>query len=769
MKVRDAGAERESRQAAAVPEGKRTAQGFARPVRGLRGELQAVVDLSPRMVAQRRAMERVFGGAIQLGQGGLEEGEVQQTQSTPAVQRVAMEEDDERPLQRRVDAGTVHLEDESKSAGLADSCAGAVDTAVAAAPVGETGMSNQLKAGIEALSGLDMSGVRVHRNSDKPAQLNALAYAQGNDIHLGPGQEQHLPHEAWHVVQQAQGRVKETVQMAGVGVNDQVGLETEADLMGGLALAWATQRTSAVERQDLPPGAKASAGYSGAAAPQVIQRFMMVEGVRYELDDADAVPARSNVRDLLTAVQTAFSRRGLALSVGGMRVLREWCASKGLAPYAFDSPDQVAAALVEAGYFFSKGRSGETTGPSTLGKRPGFSGDANRLEYGAEHGDTARRHVISSSTLGAAIESSEGTLQEINDFLRRHSRDVVEGTGKMAVLAARRQAWELVHNHVGNLWIGPSPINTAIGFIRSTINKALREVANSEDGVKVGTVIQMITPPQGPMDQAARTEWLNFALVLNARLVQLSDSRGTLHREHAIRFLLDASRNADLDVPQQNPGAEYQFRLRAIYAQILGTMITGDNIFRAGGTLDQFMALNAVTKVSRTSSSDSMVDVPDVGGSQPDSDEDMGVDEKKSAGDTAAKRLTALNEVPSQIDGMQVRDVSGSGMNCLIRAILVALGFDDDANADTFQRVQTYRDHLVAVGFAEAGQMLDLAGGAGAMLISLLVHHHILGAERGLVLYQRNAVTGQVYPLTIINGNDPIRLWLSNEHFRAVR
>src|SRR6185503_8474496 len=46
------------------------------------------------------------------------------------------------------------------------------------------GLPQPLSAGIEALSGMDMSSVRVHRNSDKPAQLNALAYAQGPDIHL---------------------------------------------------------------------------------------------------------------------------------------------------------------------------------------------------------------------------------------------------------------------------------------------------------------------------------------------------------------------------------------------------------------------------------------------------------------------------------------------------------------------------------------------------------------------------------------------------------
>ena len=94
-------------------------------------------------------------------------------------------------------------------------------------------LPDNLKAGIENLSGYSMNDVKVHRNSDKPGQLQAHAYAQGTDIHLGPGQEKHLPHEAWHVVQQKQGRVKPTMQMKGnVNVNDDVGLEKEANVMG---------------------------------------------------------------------------------------------------------------------------------------------------------------------------------------------------------------------------------------------------------------------------------------------------------------------------------------------------------------------------------------------------------------------------------------------------------------------------------------------------------------------------------------------------------
>jgi hypothetical protein len=93
----------------------------------------------------------------------------------------------------------------------------------------------QLRGGLESLSGLDLSDVRVHRNSGQAAQLNALAYAQGADIHLGPGQEQHLPHEAWHVVQQRQGRVKPTLRLGAVEVNDDPALEREADTMGARA------------------------------------------------------------------------------------------------------------------------------------------------------------------------------------------------------------------------------------------------------------------------------------------------------------------------------------------------------------------------------------------------------------------------------------------------------------------------------------------------------------------------------------------------------
>jgi hypothetical protein len=101
-----------------------------------------------------------------------------------------------------------------------------------------TGLPDNLKTGIENLSGYAMDDVKVHYNSDKPAQVQAHAYAQGTEIHVASGQEKHLPHEAWHIVQQKQGRVQPTMQMKGnTLINDDAGLEKEADVMGANALA----------------------------------------------------------------------------------------------------------------------------------------------------------------------------------------------------------------------------------------------------------------------------------------------------------------------------------------------------------------------------------------------------------------------------------------------------------------------------------------------------------------------------------------------------
>lgn len=208
------------------------------------GALSAMMNASPAMIAQRKKMQNLFGGAAQLK--GVEDEPLQG--KFDAIQRVEEEEplqgkfetvqrvEEEEPLQGKFDPVQRVEEEEPIQHKLAADSPAQLEQQPASKP-NHTGLPDNLKSGIENLSGMSMDSVRVHYNSSQPAQLNALAYAQGTDIHVAPGQERHLPHEAWHVVQQAQGRVQPTMQMKeGIPVNDDQSLEHEADVMGGRAL-----------------------------------------------------------------------------------------------------------------------------------------------------------------------------------------------------------------------------------------------------------------------------------------------------------------------------------------------------------------------------------------------------------------------------------------------------------------------------------------------------------------------------------------------------
>lgn len=92
-----------------------------------------------------------------------------------------------------------------------------------------TGIPQDVKERMEKRSGFSFDDVRVHYNSPKPAAVRALAYTQGNQVYIGPGQERHLAHELGHVAQQKQGIVRPTGKVNGQAINDNEALEREAD------------------------------------------------------------------------------------------------------------------------------------------------------------------------------------------------------------------------------------------------------------------------------------------------------------------------------------------------------------------------------------------------------------------------------------------------------------------------------------------------------------------------------------------------------------
>lgn len=184
-----------------------------------------------------------------------------------------LKEDEESPLQGKFET-TQLKEDEQPVQGKFAARATAQLEEIATTKPNNTGLPDQLKTGVESLSGMSMDHVKVHYSSDKPSQLNAHAYAQGSDIHVAPGQEKHLPHEAWHIVQQAQGRVRPTMQMKGsVPVNDDKSLEHEADVMGSKAATVTTPVGQLKENKSSPNGQVAQLAGTKPNQPTVDGRF----------------------------------------------------------------------------------------------------------------------------------------------------------------------------------------------------------------------------------------------------------------------------------------------------------------------------------------------------------------------------------------------------------------------------------------------------------------------------------------------------------------
>lgn len=125
---------------------------------------------------------------------------------------------------------------------------------------------------VSAATNTDLTGVKIHTNSPEPARIDAHGFTRGNEIHLAPGQEKHLPHELGHVVQQMAGKVKPTGTVNGLPINDHPALEREATEIGNKAFSASRAETSSTR-----PGAKPSIQRQAKSQPP--HRLSMANGV----------------------------------------------------------------------------------------------------------------------------------------------------------------------------------------------------------------------------------------------------------------------------------------------------------------------------------------------------------------------------------------------------------------------------------------------------------------------------------------------------------
>ena len=184
------------------------------------GALSPAKVLALQRISGNRAVQRLLA-QLQMQDKPLAGSIPTQAQRTPA---------DEEELQ-------------TKSASSTGSFKATPDSATAGGQrPNRTGLPDGLKSGVESLSGVSLDDVKVHFNSALPRSFKAHAIAQGSDIHLGPGEERSLPHEAWHVVQQKLGRVQPNIEINHSLVNADAALEGEATEMGRKAAALDTAK-----------------------------------------------------------------------------------------------------------------------------------------------------------------------------------------------------------------------------------------------------------------------------------------------------------------------------------------------------------------------------------------------------------------------------------------------------------------------------------------------------------------------------------------------
>lgn len=395
-----------------------------------------------------------------------------------------------------------------------------------------TGLPDQLKDGIESLSGMSLDNVKVHYNASEPAQLNALAYARGSDIYLGPGQEPHLPHEAWHVVQQAHGRVRPTKQSKdGTPINDDDALEHEANAMGHKALAAGTAQLEVIGNAVEGRVGESSAGASplqrktgardvralqpGVTSPGsgVVQR-VLVTGVQYLQGIVATNAADPEWDPQWTAALNKVSRDRVFAS--NVQMLDDASDPDGLiatlqalqpiGPLSNERPNPyrlaVTAVLAHAGIESGSGGSGfgdlDTTPGDPISGRPAFP-QLTQLNVSVKSGQH-RRHILAwhsirefvslavaakpgvvFGTIAGFVNQPPDTLS--NDALVEAYQHVFSQREKARSDATSLQPEELLkiglfvmNGNPRNLWPGKGTTNSAINTAQMHMEKALSAV-----------------------------------------------------------------------------------------------------------------------------------------------------------------------------------------------------------------------------------------------------------------------------------------------------
>ena len=336
-------------------------------------------------------------------------------------------------------------------------------------------------------------------------------------------------------------------------------------------------------------------------APALLQRKLQIGGSTLTRESR-----HRERRPLMNDIDRIVKDKKYVTTVSAYGLVHQWIDDD--TPHQFGSVDLLVNKLFEEEKLYKPARGG-TLGPTKLGSRPDFSAEAKNMPAAG----LARRHVISSSALGRAIEiAAEGgdppaVYAAIDGFLRRNKAKPLSDFLPGKLYPAARAAWELVHSHIGNLWPGPSVPNSVRGFIRGTFRAEGAELRGLRPDlpILVADVMERVDDPRGPgMQRKGASElWSaltgDFHRVLLWHSAQYAEKHpdqdaGWVEAGIAAAVVEEFEQNADLDLPQTSTGelavhGDYLTAVIEVYHELIRNPTP--EIFAPNGALDRFMRL----------------------------------------------------------------------------------------------------------------------------------------------------------------------------------
>lgn len=651
---------------------------------------------------------------------------------------------------------------------------------VAAKPIQQknsnTGLPDQLKTGVENLSGISMNDVQVHFNSPKPAQLQAHAYAQGTEIHLAPGQEKHLPHEAWHVVQQKQGRVKPTMQLKGkLNINNDVVLEHEADTMGAKAAAYQAKAMHPETGVDsIIPGTTARlAQLKYALPPSVIQARIIINGQAYthgskkwvdHLFETVVAPNLEQSGYKVYGAKSALVRfiRQFRDIIPQKTYLNTGAFWKEFFPWLMQQERKVRG-----------NKTTKTIKPFNIDKmsRPAWPKDYKE-KLGTIVGDNIR-HVIRNATLKRALKvdfdlKKSGSVSALRQHLFNYAEMLQIPVSESATVdVLMKLVYKKLYLNIDNLFSGVGSVNQVIGFASDPVREWGEDLVASGDElmdirVAFGHVFGILDMTLGKIRKSNLQEAQHFVKELITSLINVAESikdefggtydvpaevLGDIISNIGLNFGFDLV-DGRVDNDQQNI-SERQNRLLQVEVELQEYISSNGQKGELAAIMKKFL------------------DVHEEGPQS--SSEDLSMSDEETTHSTK-KMPHNIGAAAAEFMGLNFVRINGNGLNCYIRSLVTALVNSGHLHGTVEYWVDTVTDHLQHTGLRVGAQEID-AGGLVAAEVRLAIFEltggaHLGGVDVGVRIVQWDGHLGAFQQYMANMGTGPlITLLYTPGHF----